>query len=309
MAGLGSVEENSNGVYLSIAGGYIWDRKQSAKLEDGSKNPNYATQEFIRADKTTGVRAGARYANFAGKVVNVYFKTHNEYGESVNIVLDAGEDRFILSIGTNNRYSQDIMKFLLKADLNEEVFIKPYDFIDKDKRRAQGVTFKQDGQKIALRNDDAPFKEKDWWKQASKKQVKRFFEDLTDWFVAEVEEKVCSQFSDDLPKIEKQETGLGKVTKETESVKEEVKEDTKTETIKTSEPVAVTPMKMRRAVKAYIVENYEGKELPKLEASELKVWYNLVLNDEELPFKSEDTEEKSEVSGEDLDSELQKLIG
>ena len=59
--GLGTVKE-SNGMYLSLGGGFIWNRKA------GKEDPNYATQTYQRKDETEGIRAGARYADLTGKL-------------------------------------------------------------------------------------------------------------------------------------------------------------------------------------------------------------------------------------------------
>lgn len=290
---------NSNVTYLSIAGGFIWDRKQ------GSDHKHYAEQTFIRADKTEGVRAGAQYAALTGTVVGVQFKVHQEYGESINVTVDTSSgDRYIISISTNNRYSQDMMKALLKADLKKPLFIKPYDFVGNDKKRAQGISFKQDGAKLDLRVETpASFeREKDWFKTASKREIKRFFEDLSEWFVAEVEEKVISKMDSDLPTLEQD--GLGAV--ESEGPSKPVKE--KLEKVKSAikeESSTVTPVKMRRALKEYIAENYPGETLPKLDKDQLVEWYNLSQDEQELPF--EDLS-KGEMSQDELDGELDKLI-
>ncbi len=61
MAGLGSVSE-SNGTFLSIAGGFIWNRKA------GEDDPDFAKQEYVKADKSTGSRQGAQYADLTGMV-------------------------------------------------------------------------------------------------------------------------------------------------------------------------------------------------------------------------------------------------
>lgn len=291
--GLGSVKEG-NGVYLSVAGGFIWDRKAE------KSNPNYAEQSFVRADKTEGVRAGARYADLTGRIVGVQFKTHDEYGESINVTVDSGEDRFIMSISTNNRYSQDMMKALLKMDLTQDIFIKPYDFVGSDKKRAQGISFRQGGEKLALRVDEAPSKEGEWFKSASKKQIKRFFEDLSDWYVAEVEEKVCPKLSADLP--EKKKSGLG-TAESNESTPADKVEEAPVET-KTDAP-KMTQLKMKKALKAYIAENYDDKELPKLSKEDVVKWYELSLKEEELPFGED---EGADVSEEDLDKALENLI-
>lgn len=49
---------------------------------------------------------------------------------------------------------------------------------------------------------------------------------------------------------------------------------------------AVPPLAMKRALRAYIAENYPEKSLPELDAQTLVNWYNLTLIDEELPFES-----------------------
>lgn len=293
--GLGTVKE-SNGLYLSIAGGFIWNRKAD------KSDPNYATQTYVKADKTEGVRSGARYADLTGKVVGVQFRTHDEYGESINVTFDADGERYIISISTNNRYSQDMMKALLKADLDLDIFMKPYDFVGKDKKRAMGISFRQNGEKINLRIDDAPSKEGEWFKTAGKKEIRRFFEDLNDWYIAEVEEKVVPTLDSKLPEQkEEPKAGLGTAKEEVSKPADEVKEESKDEKPK------VTPLTMKRALKAYIAENYEGKELPKLSREDLGKWYELCLIEEELPFKEEGSDDSEQTSG-DLDDQLNALM-
>lgn len=303
--GLGTVN-NSTGIYLSIAGGFIWNRKAD------KSDPNFAKQTFTRVDKTEGVRQGAQYADLDGKIVAVAFRTHDEYGESINITIDSEGERYIVSISTNNRYSQDMMKFLLKGDLKKPIFMKPYDFVGKDKKRAMGISFRQDGEKITLRTDDAPSKESDWFKSATKKEIRRFFEDLNDWYVAEIEEKVCPQFGD-LPTLE----GKPKVEEEEEEEQEEAQEEAQEtqeeaqeetpEVESNDEKPEATALQMKKALRAFIKENYEGKTLPKLSKSDLLIWYNLSLEEEELPFEIEDAD-AAEVPKNDLDGQLDLLI-
>lgn len=294
MAGLGTVSE-SNGLYLSVAGGFIWNRKAD------QSDPNYATQTYQRADKTEGVRAGARYADLTGRIVAVQFKTHVDFGDSINVTVDADGEKFILSISTNNRYSQDLMKALLKMNLEKDLFIKPYDFIGTDKKRAMGITFKQDGQKVDLKIDEAPSKEGDWFKTASKKDIKRFFEDLNDWYVAEVEAKVIPNLSE----LEKSESKVEAKEEEAPKAEEKVakaKEKVESKKEASEEEPLPTPLKMKAHLKAYIEENYPGEELPKLSRDEVVAWYKLSIDMEELPFAS-----LAEVSQSDIDSQLDAL--
>ena len=302
MAGLGSVQERK-GVFLSIAGGFIWNRK----VTEGE--PNYKVQKFSRKDGTEGERNGAQYADLTGKVVGVEFKTHDEYGESINVTVTAGDSTFIVSISTNNRYSQDMMKALLKMDFDQNVYMKPYDFTDsKTRKRVHGISFKQGGVKLEIRNDDAPSKEKDWFGTASKKEMKRFFEDLSDWFVAEIEEKVIPQLS---TKKSNEPAGLGTSSSEEPEAVKGIPTDNVKETPVADAPKAISPIKMKKALKEYIKENYGDETLPKLSKEDLVTWYNLSESEEELPFEDYVKEEakSAEVSESELDNELKALLG
>jgi len=187
--------ETVNATYLAIAGGFIWDKSKD------ESHPQFARQSYNKVDGTTGERAGAQYENLTGMVTNVRFNTHEKYGESILVTVASGDENYIISLGTNNRSSQDMMKVLLKMNFSKQIFINPYDFTDKVKnKRVQGISFIQDGDKIALRNDDAPFKEASFWKTAEPKKIKRFFEDLTEWFVDEVTAKVVNvRFGENAP--------------------------------------------------------------------------------------------------------------
>ena len=180
-------ESAEKSTYLAVAGGYVWNKKED------ETHPLFKTQEFKKIDGTVGSRQGARYDSLTGVINGVEIKTHDQYGESIQTKIVSGGDVFTLSISTNNRYSQDMMKALLKLDLSLPVMIRPYDFINKENKRVQGIAFTQNGQKVVLRNDDAPFNP-DVFTTGDKKKIKRFFEDLTEWFVEEVTSKVINGY-------------------------------------------------------------------------------------------------------------------
>ncbi len=314
--GLGSVTENGV-VFLSIAGGYIWNRKAT------EEDPNFAEQKFERKDGTEGVRKGARYADLTGRVVKVEFKTHAEYGENINVTIDSGEERYVVAIGTNNRNSQDFMKALMVADLSKDLFIKPYDFVGKDGKRAQGISFRQNGEKLDLKIENAPTKEAEWFKSADKKKIKRFFEDLTDWFIGEIQETIIPKLAPleaKEPKtVEKKQAPKTETKKEEESQDQGEEDDerdfsennTSKETEekpaakKEEEVKTATPLAMKKAIKEYIAENYPDQEYPALEKEDVVKWYNLVLKEEELPFEEKD---ESEVDQDDLNAALDALL-
>lgn len=321
MSGLGKVK-SGDGTFLVIAGGFIWDKKQ------GKEHDCYAEQDYEKQDKSTGTRTGAQYGDLTGKVTKVAFRTHPEYGESINVSFLAGGENYIISISTNNRYSQDMMKALLVMDLEKTLVVKPYDFIGSDKKRAQGISFKQDGEKLSLKVEVPETHQRDeaWFKKSDKKQIKRFFEDLNEWFVAEVEEKVVpfikavtEEESEESPK---EESTAKKVEKSTsEKVEDPGKtkqhsEDSETEEkVKVEEKTKVTPLAMKKVLRAYISENYEGETLPDLSPEDLVKWYQLALEVEELPFddltgNEEGTEDspEGELSQDELDSQLNQLM-
>ena len=186
--------EESNSTFLAVAGGYIWDKKAE------ESHPNYSTQDYETSDGVKQ-RKGARFNSLLGKIVDVKIGEHDKYGDSIQVTVLSDEERYIVSISVNNRYSQDMLKMLLKVDFSKDVLMTPYDsnnFKNSRGARNQGISFKQDGEKINLRNDDAPFKDSEWFKTANKKAKKRFFEDLTEWFLDEVRENVINNyFSED----------------------------------------------------------------------------------------------------------------
>lgn len=294
MAGLSSVVERK-GKFLTVAGKYIWNRK----MQD-EEHSDYKKEEYTTRDGDKKERSGARYEDLSGMITGVRFRTHEQYGESINVTFQVNEEVFIISISTGNRYCTCMMKFLLKADLGKEVFMKPYDFIGKDGDRAHGISFRQDGEKIALKNEDSPKKPSEWYDTASKRDKKRQGEDVTDWFVKKVKADICSQFKD-----EQKAESKSKV-EEQEAPKEEVEQE---QTSNEQEAPKVTPLRMKKALREYIKENYEDETLPKLGKADLVKWYNLCLQEEELPFDDGDVDSsEGKVDADDLDKELDNLI-
>tara|TARA_R110000796_G_scaffold134716_3_gene250519 strand:+ start:6968 stop:7870 length:903 start_codon:yes stop_codon:yes gene_type:complete len=298
--GLGSASQERS-MFLSVAGGFIWNRK--AEKDDA----DYKEQTFDRADGTQGVRTGARHDHLTGTIVGVEFKTHEKYGQNLNVTVESEGERYVLSISTNNQYSQSFMKALLLIDLQKSLFIKPFDFTGQDGKRAQGISFRQDGEKIDLKKVVTPAsfqKDKSFWKQASKKDIKRFFEDLTDWFVAEIQESICSKFKPLEPIVSKDK--LQPTTSE-KPVEESQVEQSENISIKKVESAEVRPsaIKMKRFLKEYIHENYsEQEQLPRLTKEQVEVWYDLAKSEEELPFESDNS-----VGDDELKGELSALLG
>lgn len=298
--GLG-VENKEEAVFLSIIDGAIWNKKE------GKESPTYTEIEYTDREGNKKMRCGAKYVDFKGYIVGLRFLSHETYGDSISLKMCSGEDTYIFSVSLNNRYSQDLMKMLLVADLIKPVYLKPYCFTDKNKKVVKGISFKQDYAKLNLRIDDAPFKEGDWFKSATKKEIRRFFEDLTDWYVEKVKTKVLPKIEELNPEDvekEKKEVNTPSAEEKGEEIVEEKKVTKRTvKKVSAEKTETLTPIKMKNFLKTYISENYPDETLPKLTKQEVIEWYNLAQQLEELPFQDDD-----EVSEEDLDEALNDLL-
>lgn len=69
----------------------------------------------------------------------------------------------------------------------------------------------------------------------------------------------------------------------------------------------ITPLKMKAAIQKYSDENYEGRKIPKLSKLEVKDWYQLVVEGDELPFEEEipegnvsENESATQATGEEI---------
>lgn len=314
--GLGAVTE-SGLTYLSLQGGLVWDKKAD------STHPAYYEQAWEDKEGVTKWRKGARYAHITGTVVNVEFKTHAEFGENINVTIDDADDnRYVVAVGTNNRYSQDIMKALLIVDIEKPIMIKPYAFPDSKnpKKTVQGCTIYQGGDKLKLEVEGAPTQPEAFFKSGDQKKIRRFFEDLTDWYIAFIKESIIPNFKPLQPKegkpVENKPKATPAPTTETEATTEAPAE-TPTEApaeVKTSTPKAPSTLAMKKALRAYSAEHYGGRELPAdLAGEELVSWYNKTLTEDELPFEDEEEEtqapDSSNVPRADIASQLDALKG
>lgn len=207
MEGLGkSNEENS--IYLAIAGGKVWQKKDANGNAIEDSHPDYATQEYEFSGETK-VRSGAMFNHFSGKVTKVEVK-QGKFGEQLLVGMDTNSGKYTFSLATNNRNSQNFFAALLVMDFNEPLFIQPYDFEGKDKstgkpngKRVVGISFKQGGQKLDLKAiDGVPVAGDELYKSGNTKKIKRFFEDLNDWYVEQVNLKVVPKLIDKTPSSE-----------------------------------------------------------------------------------------------------------
>jgi hypothetical protein len=268
----GTDDSKGNVTFLSVAGGYIWDKS----VEKGHKL--FKVQEYAKLEGEVGSRQGARYDALSGIVTDVNFEEHEQYGESIRVSINSEGVGYIISIQTNNRNSQDFMKALLKMNFQKELLIAPYDtnnWSKKQPKRNQGIKFTQGGEKIDLRNDDAPFETKEFFDTASQKKKKRYFDDLTEWFVDKVKELVDT----------------------IEFLSPKVDEKTEEEAPEKEAPKKETPKKEKKSKK----EKKAKKSKKADEAEDAK-------EEEQEEGESDPADEMPDVDDNELDGQLESLM-
>ena len=103
------------------------------------------------------------------------------------------------------------------------------------------------------------------------------------------------KFLDELEELEKFVPEEKQSSKEEKSQKKETKKsEDSTENNSSSQSKLPSVSKMKRFLKVYVEEEYEGRELPELSEKELQEWYLLAIDEKPLPMPEQDEE-----SGED----------
>ena len=306
---LGKPSKGGNKKFLNFAGGAIWDKKGT-----DTENEFYEEEEYSKKDGSVGVRKGYKYGDITGQIVGVSIYEGKNF-TTLNVTMKSDAGVFVLSAGKGSNYGTTLAKILLMADLSKPIYLKPYYFINEDnKKLVQGISGRQghsEGQKFDLKQVELTSKPQEWFKGATKKEIRRFYEDQTDELYGILEDEVISKFDSNAKDFFKDAADKGKDTAPKQEAKEEVKEEPKDEAPKRerrsrrrkqedespkeeaseSSSSKVSPIKMKKFLKDYIEENYgEEYTLPKLTKVDLEKWYELALAEEELPIEDNDND-------------------
>lgn len=132
------VGESENRIFLSISYGKL--RKKSTA--DDSK--------AVERENRQGDMVWERVFTFVeGQITNIYYKESEDYGNSFDVTIDDGENKWGISFKESSRYCQDFLSRLPNIDLSKWVRISPYDFFPKGSEKSrQGITVWQDETKI-----------------------------------------------------------------------------------------------------------------------------------------------------------------
>lgn len=88
------------------------------------------------------------YTYVEGRLTGIYYKEDEKFGNSFEVTVDDGKEKFQVSFPEGDNYFIDFFSKLSNADLTKWIKIAPYDFTDTSGKRRKGITLMQDNLKI-----------------------------------------------------------------------------------------------------------------------------------------------------------------
>lgn len=141
--GLNSNSTGQKTVFLSIVGGKI--KQPSEEGTPGAERRDWETQ-----DGKSGTKWEISHDSIEGNIVGLDYKD-GDYGTSLIVKLQDGNDLFSLQFSVGNRYYDDFAKKIKSLDLTKRVKLAPYDFEAENNgkmKKIVGIAVYQDGEKI-----------------------------------------------------------------------------------------------------------------------------------------------------------------
>ena len=141
--GLGS-NSSSSKIYLSVGFGKIRQKSLENKEKVNAQTPGAVKR--LKQDKTE--TWAIEHDFVSGIIESLFYKEDQQYGNSFEVVIVDGLDKFQLSFSEDSRFWFDFMKKLPNVELKSVVKITAYDFTDKQNKRRAGISLEQNGNKI-----------------------------------------------------------------------------------------------------------------------------------------------------------------
>lgn len=131
---MGLEKQTSHKTFLSISLGKIRQRVPAGtrdSIERTNEKGNTVTEMV--------------YDSVSGTINKIYYREHEDYGNSWNIEIQDGIDIFNIQFGEDSRYCMDLLSKLPNLDLHAPIKFVPY-YFDKDKK--SGLCIIQNDKKI-----------------------------------------------------------------------------------------------------------------------------------------------------------------
>ena len=120
---MGSVK-SSNAIFLSVSEGKIV-RRFTQPTPDSKQR---TTKEGKIVNEET-------YKGWSGRIADIQFKEHEEYGSFVNVHISDGEENAVIQIKQSSGYANAFLKMLPNVDLGQDVVITPNMKVEGDKKK------------------------------------------------------------------------------------------------------------------------------------------------------------------------------
>lgn len=104
-------------------------------------------REYETSDGKTGTKWETVYRDLSGLITNVDFYD-GEYGTLLQLTVEDGEEKTVLSVSTSSNFGEDLMKKLPNIDMKKPVKIVPFAFEDDNGKKKKGVTVYQNDVKL-----------------------------------------------------------------------------------------------------------------------------------------------------------------
>lgn len=147
------------------------------------------------------------YSWVEGTLTGIYYKQDDKFGNSFEVIVDDGKDRFQISFSEGDNYFMDFFSKLPNADVSKIIRIAPYDFEDKNTgKRRKGITLMQGGEKIenyfnVKENDKYVYKhgfpEPENPKKMDKEDWKIYFIKVTKFLRNHINDKIIPKMQND----------------------------------------------------------------------------------------------------------------
>lgn len=125
--------ENKVSNYYSVSNGQI------VRSYGGTKPEDVETTE--RVNKNGNTVYEQLYDFIQGKIIKAELKTHDEYGDSIILTLASGGQKANLQIKFDSAYGRSLLYKIPNINLEEEIKITPYSFVDKESGKTRlGLT-------------------------------------------------------------------------------------------------------------------------------------------------------------------------
>jgi hypothetical protein len=130
------VGQQEHRIYLGIAYGKL-------RLKAEKETPGAVWREY----ENKGSWA-IEYSWIEGKVTRIFYKESADYGNSYEVNIWDGQNRYNVSFKENSRYCFDFLTKLPHIDLSKSIKITPYEMDDKDGKTRRGTSIQQNGIKL-----------------------------------------------------------------------------------------------------------------------------------------------------------------